>query len=254
MCWFFPPSRTPSSDVATAVSVGVSPSSSGGSLPQLQSSLFPCLVCYPGTNNYSLVWVPIDSNTASALNSALLLPQTLPSTPLPAASQSPASSIPASTTVAAPTSPAISASASLSTLPSTPQPAPSTSQQAQQACATPSTAAQTVAAAAAGAAMPQIPASLSAVITQNYIQQLLQLQIQQQALAQLKSEIATTSSVNPLLGSVVSGPLSSLLTLPSVGSLTTSTGDILTQVKETQGKGDERMGEIIFEACATANK
>ena len=91
--------------------------------------------------------------------------------------------------------------------------------------------------------MPQIPASLSAVITQNYIQQLLQLQIQQQALAQLKSEIATTSSVNPLLGSVVSGPLSSLLTLPSVGSLTTSTGDILTQVKLGEGGGgDERIG------------
>eukprot|EP00731_Ephydatia_muelleri_P011990 Em0006g884a len=31
------------------------------------SALFPCLVYYPGANNYSLVWVPVDSASAAGL-------------------------------------------------------------------------------------------------------------------------------------------------------------------------------------------
>ena len=56
------PTNQPTSTTPTNVSL------------QPSNNLFPCLVCYPGTTNYSLVWLPIDVNSATAatLNPSIL--------------------------------------------------------------------------------------------------------------------------------------------------------------------------------------
>ena len=43
-----------STEESTSLSSAI-PTSTGGA-----SALFPCLVYYPGSNNYSLIWVPIE--------------------------------------------------------------------------------------------------------------------------------------------------------------------------------------------------
>ena len=43
------------SSQSTATSTSATPQSQGQ-----QQSLFPCVVCYPGSSNVSLVWLPID--------------------------------------------------------------------------------------------------------------------------------------------------------------------------------------------------
>ena len=143
------------------------PVSGGGNSP----SLFPCLVCYPGTSNYTLVWLPIDPNTAAALNPALVGLTTPTGTP-----QKPPTATSATTL-----------SNSVPMVTSSPQPLspiPITSE-ATSPSITPNN--------------PMLPSNLSAAITQSYLQLLQLQQLQQQSLQ------------NPPLKQEVGSPLTSLL-------------------------------------------
>ena len=52
---------TPSSTTATTVTSTTLPTSGSGGTGGA-TALFPCLVYYPGSQNYSLIWVPMDGS------------------------------------------------------------------------------------------------------------------------------------------------------------------------------------------------
>ena len=63
------PSETSSSDAAKDSTEGgesVPTSAAGGAA----AALFPCLVYYPGSNNYSLIWVPMDGSNPAISQAA----------------------------------------------------------------------------------------------------------------------------------------------------------------------------------------
>ena len=52
-----PPTSTANSGTATTGGGGGASGAAGGA-----TALFPCLVYYPGSQNYSLIWVPMDGS------------------------------------------------------------------------------------------------------------------------------------------------------------------------------------------------
>lgn len=119
--------------------------------------LFPCLVCYPGTNNYSLVWLPIDSpaanNAASTTTTAnLTQPASVTATPTSVATVTSPSALSPPLTTSGDISPSVMGN------------------------------------------NPLLPSNLSAAITQSYLQ-LLQLQQLQQSQANSNSSSSSSSSL-----------------------------------------------------------
>ena len=136
------------------------------------NGLLPCLVCYPGGNNYSLVWLPYDStaaattSTSTASSSQVSVPS-LPSTSTSNATQS-------STVTATPTS------VSMVTSPPALSPPHTTSGDISPAV-TPNN--------------PLLPSNLSAAITQSYLQLLQLQQLQQQQQANSNNAVSASASI-----------------------------------------------------------
>ena len=157
-------------------------------------------MCYPGTSNYSLVWLPIDVNSATAatlnpsiLNNLIGSPQSTPQKQTPPTTITTISSITTSSN-AVESSPTVSSSS-----------------------VTPSSSDPTV-------NNPLLTSNLSAAITQSYLQLLQLQQLQQQAYGNQVKPDGDRSSSSPVD--------SSFLSIPSVSSLLpigTTSSDILTQ-------------------------
>ena len=178
------------------------------------NNLFPCLVCYPGTTNYSLVWLPIDVNSATAatLNPSILnslmgsSPQTTPQKPHPVSSASPAAVSPPITSSQQSANEQLVAAATCVSTPVT------------------STAMDSVPSLNSN---PLLANNLSAAITQSYLQLLQLQQLQQQALVQQQLAKADPDSVHSTPSLDLSLPsVSSFLPLSSMGG---PPADILTQ-------------------------
>ncbi|XP_019852335.1 PREDICTED: protein C-ets-2-like [Amphimedon queenslandica] len=171
------------------------------------NGLLPCLVCYPGGNNYSLVWLPYDS-TAAATNTSIA--STQPSVPsLPTTSTSNATQ--SSTVAATPTS------VSMVTSPPALSPPHTTSGDISPAV-TPNN--------------PLLPSNLSAAITQSYLQLLQLQQLQQQQQQQASSTNAATASASIPFVSPHSSFMSS-----SNDILTQSISSNNTQVTQSHNSG-----------------
>ena len=198
----------------------------GGHTPP-SNNLFPCLVCYPGTNNYSLVWLPIDVNTATAatlnphiLNSLMTSsPQTTPPKPHPVSTISPPPpSFPPQHTT-------------METHPPPPQPHPPPPNIMNNATTATTTSAVPVATDATTPTLngnPLLANNLSAAITQSYLQLLQLQQLQQQVhVQQIVGGKPDTDQSNPAPSlDLTLPPVSSLLPLTSMGG---PSMDILTQ-------------------------
>ena len=195
---------------------------SGGHAQPPSNNLFPCLVCYPGTNNYSLVWLPIDVNSATAatlnphiLNSLMTSsPQTTPPKPHPVStvSPSPPSSLPLP--------PQHTTTEPLSL------PPPSVLNNLTATSSTVPTATDATTPTLNG--NPLLANNLSAAITQSYLQLLQLQQLQQQVhVQQIAGGKPDTDSANPAPSlDLTLPPVSSLLPLTSMGGPSI---DILTQ-------------------------
>ena len=206
------------SSQSTATSTSATPQSQGQ-----QQSLFPCVVCYPGSSNVSLVWLPIDPSVAAAaaLGQAGFPPGTT-SPKLPPSTTTPSSPLPAAQALS---TPSVTAATALST------PTPTSS---------------SVDAATATSSAGQLPTNLSAAITHSYLQLLQQLQQQQQLTAQatpVKTDAPTDStSLLP--------PASSLFPLPPI-SFSTSSADILTQAVSGSIPATSNSGPMITSATCS---
>ena len=166
---------SPTTGSSTSVATG------GGNTP----SLFPCLVCYPGTSNYTLVWLPIDPTT---INPSL--------TNISSAALSPQKSTPPLT---------ISSTTTATPLQQTFSPPPSTTSSSDSPSVNNNN--------------PLLPGNLSAAITQSYLQLLQLQQLQQQALHnQPKQE-----SLLPHPSSMLTGTTNDILTQAIAGSIPAAT-------------------------------
>lgn len=174
------------------------------------NNLFPCLVCYPGTSNYSLVWLPINMNSATA---ATLNPSILNSLISGASPQTTPQKQPTTSSIASCTSSPVQATSDQSSI---------------------NTAVTTTCTTSAGMdatptlnSNPLLANNLSAAITQSYLQLLQLQQLQQQAIVQQHMAKSDPDSANPTPSLDLSlSSVSSLLSLPSIGGPST---DILTQ-------------------------